>query len=242
MSDSSSKSNAQVPAKTEPAQAKQPTLRERRYERVYSGVDWPALLPLLAAGALAGAGTYAGFISAPPSEYRSFLFLGALVAAAICLYRVAVTNSDILVGDAGVAIEQGGEVNRLLWSEILSIRSENQHLVLKGASTTLHVPQLFQTQAIRAILKEAVERLPQIVDVPAKLVDSLPKVDAREPKPENVHALQIAGKRCSVSKQVIAVERDARLCHNCMTVYHRDRVPSVCVTCNRELRGNTVTL
>jgi hypothetical protein len=243
MSDSSSHSNAPVSAKTEPAQAKPPALKERRYGRVYSRIDLPALLPLAAAGALAGAGTYAAVLTEPPSEYRGYLFLGSLVAAVFWLYRVVTTNNDVLVGDAGVAIEKAGEVQRLLWSEIQSIRYENQHLVLLGAHTTLRIPELFHTQAIRSILKEAAERLPKIIDVPAKLVDELPTlVAAKPPQPQAVHALQIAGKRCVVSKQVITVERDARLCRNCMTVYHRTKVPTICVTCDRELAGNTLTL
>jgi hypothetical protein len=225
------------------ATGKHPALLERRYLQEVNKPDYVAFVSLLGAGLCLGAATYGHYVMTPEAEYRSFLVLGSLVGLGLTLFRVTRNRSQVLVGDAGVAIEQNGELTRLLWWEIQSIRYRAEALVLVGANTSLHLSSRVHTRAIRAVLAEAAERLPNLLDVPAKLVDELPKLnDAPQPQAEPVHSLQIAGKRCVVSQQVITVERDARLCPNCASVYHREQLPKTCVTCHRELGKRAVCL
>jgi len=218
-----------------------PGLLERRYSSEWNRPDWLALGPLFAGGLCLGAATFSHFLAKSPTEQETLLLLAFLAGASFFTYRLYASKRAVLVGDAGVGVEQGGELSRLLWWEINHIRYEADALVLSGANTTLRLPSRFHTRAIHAILKEAAERLPSILDVKSKLVDELPKLETvQEPTPEPVHSLQLAGKRCVASKQVISVERDARVCPNCTSVYHRNNLPKVCLTCRCELASRAV--
>ena len=220
-----------------------PALLERRYVEEVNRIDYVAFGPLLIAGLCLGAGSYTHFVMEPPAEYQGFLILGGLVALGFSAFRWTGRGSQVLVGDAGVALERGGEVNRLLWWEIKSIRYESESLVLVGENTKLTLSSHLHVRAIRAVLKEAVERLPNILDVPAKLVDELPKLKEQiEPKAAPVQSLQVAGKRCAKSQQVITVERDARLCPNCASVYHYKQLPKVCVNCKGDLGKRAIAV
>lgn len=224
------------------AESKSAALTETRFVSEWNRPDWSAMGASVISGLLLGAGTHAAWLADPPNEYANFLLLGGVAAGAFFAFRIGSGKSEVRVGDAGVAVHQGGEVTRLLWSEIQSIRYADAHLVLSGASTTLRVKSQSHTRAIRAILREAAERLPKILDVPAKLVDELPTVTGDNPSPEPVESLQIAGKRCLVTNQLLTFERDARLCPNCTSIYHREHVPEVCGVCERPLGDAAVKI
>lgn len=232
MESSSSLDSAKKSASVQPAPS---ALSETRFVSEWNRPDWIVLGSSVAAGLLLGAATYSTWLADPPDDFRNFLFLGGIAAGALFAFRLGSGKAMVLVGDAGVAMDQGGEVTRLLWSEIQSIRYEAANLVLNGANTRLSVPSQSHTRAIRAILREAAERLPKILDVSSKLVDQLPEVTGDNPKPAPVTALQIAGKRCLATNQMLTFERDARLCPNCTSIYHRDHVPGTCSTCQRPL-------
>ncbi|MGC4070458.1 MAG: hypothetical protein QM784_38500 [Polyangiaceae bacterium] len=242
MTEASPKAESKSLADPTTSGKRKPGLLERRYERAFTKPDFVILGAWLVASACAGAVTYASFGSAEPMEYRNLVLGLGVAALAVALYRYVNTAATVLVGDAGVALERGGEVDRLLWWEISTIRLEEGVLVLRGAHTNLRVDPSQYAQAAQAILREARERLPSVIDVSDQLVDTLPKPlkSTKEPAAEPVRSLQIAGKRCAVSKNVISVERDARLCPKCATVYHRERLPKTCMTCNAELGSRAV--
>jgi hypothetical protein len=241
MTDSTPKSS-QTPSNHESTETRQPALLERCYRQESSSPDFIAWACLVVAGLSLGAVSY-GYFFVPTSEYQTTLVVVFFVAQGIALYRGFANQTKILVGDAGVAIEQTTEQNRLLWWEIKSVRYETESLVLVGETTSLRIPSQVHTRAIRAILAEAAERLPNILDVPSKIANELPTLkDAPQPPAKRVESLQIAGKRCASTRQVITVERDARLCPQCASVYHRNNLPQVCVTCHRELGKNAVAL
>ncbi len=240
MESQSSNSSAKKSVNTKSAKA--PTLSETRFDAEWNRPDWVAMGASVAAGLLLGAGTYASKWSDPPVDYGNFLLLGGLAAAGYFVFRMTSGKTVVRVGDAGVALEQGGELARLLWSEIESVRYKDQCLSLVGANTTLRLPSQSHTRAIRAVLAEAANRLPKILDVPAKVLEQLPTVAGDNPKPVSVESLQVAGKRCLVTNQVLTFERDARLCSHCTSIYHRDHVPAICVTCERPLGDTAVAL
>lgn len=222
--------------------ATSPALRETSFVAEWNRPDWAAMGASVISGLLLGAGSYAVKGMEPPADYGNFLLLGGLGAAGYFAFRILSGKTIIYVGDAGVAVEQGGELTRLLWSEIESIRYDAEHLVLSGANTTLRIPSQSHTRAIRAVLAEAAERHPKILDVPAKVVERLPAVKGENPKPGPVASLQIAGKRCRATNQILTFERDARLCPHCASIYHRDHVPNACVTCERPLGNAALTI
>ena len=47
---------------------------------------------------------------------------------------------------------------------------------------------------------------------------------------------QLAGARCKASDELIAFEKDARLCGRCGEVYHKSHVPDRCLTCDAALK------
>lgn len=218
-----------------------PGLLERAYPLSYSRPDWFAVVPLALAGLLLGTASYESLRSEPMTEYRSMMLFGAAVGLAVFVYRTVTTKKDVLVGDAGVGLRQSGDITRLLWWEIQSIRYSAGELILQGETTTLRLPSVCHASAIREILAQAAERLPSILDVKSKLVDELPAASkGGEPGFEPVSSLQIAGKRCAVSRAVIAIERDARVCPTCTSVYHRSHLPKRCVKCQCELGKKAV--
>jgi hypothetical protein len=233
MESQSSTSSEESPHGTKSAKA--PALTEIRFDAEWNRPDWVAVGASVVAGLLLGAGTYAIQWSEPPVDYGNFLLLGGVVAAGFFAFRLTSGKTVARVGDAGVALEQGGDLARLLWSEIQSVRYKDGHLVLVGVHTTLRLSSQCHTRAIRSVLAEAAKRLPKILDVPGKLLNELPAVTGGSPKPGPVESLQIAGKHCLVTQQLLTFERDARLCPNCTSIYHRDHVPALCVTCEREL-------
>jgi hypothetical protein len=144
------------------------------------------------------------------------------------------------VGDAGVAIEHGSEVQRLLWCDMETISIENDDLVLRGTGPTLRVASARHPAAVSWILKEAAERLPKLIEVPPAFVDGLPKPDAKDGTVNHVASLQTTGRRCAKTRKVIKYERDARLCPVCTQVYLKGDVPDACLTCKQPLSGRTV--
>lgn len=239
MASQSAKSSAKLASKSNP---KAHHLLERRFDSEWSRPDWVALGSSIAAGLLLGAGTHSAWLADPPKVYQNFLFLAGIAALGYLIFRITSGREVVYVGDAGVAVEQGGELTRLLWFEIESVRYEAPDLVLSGANTTLRLPRHCHARAIRTILAEVAERLPKILDVPAKLIEQIPEVKGEGPKPLRVESLQVAGKRCQVSNQVLTFERDARLCPVCTSIYHRDSVPKICVNCDQPLGSSAVAL
>ncbi|MGE5788706.1 MAG: hypothetical protein ACM3ZE_29210 [Myxococcales bacterium] len=240
MASQSSEKSAKSETKTKHSRGH--ALLEKRFVSEWNRPDLGVLVAAVIAGLLLGAGCYSAWIAETPNEYQSFLLLGGIAVLGFFVFRISSGREVVFVGDAGVAVEQGGELTRLLWFEIESIRYQGSHLVLTGANTTLRLPSQCHTRAIRAILAETASRLPKILDVPAKLVDQLPKVVGEDPSPRPITSLQVAGKRCQVTNQVLTFERDARLCPVCTSIYHRDHVPAKCANCEQPLGSAAVAV
>ena len=64
----------------------------------------------------------------------------------------------------------------------------------------------------------------------------LPKLDAGAGEVIPLEAPQLAGTRCKASDELIAFEKDARLCGRCGEVYHKDHVPPHCLSCEAKLK------
>jgi hypothetical protein len=226
-----------VDATSDPQKSRR-SLQERRL--IAAGQQLQPLtlgLGFLGAGAL-GVGTYGRWIShTPMASATSLLVIGA-ASAAYFAWQLNREGTVVRVGDAGVAVERGSEVERLLWCDMDRIRVDNDHLVLSGTGPTLSVPLATHARTQSWILKEAAERLPKLIDVVPSFADRLPKPDAADGSLGPILSLQTTGRRCGKSRKVIRYERDARLCTVCAQVYLRESLPEQCITCGRPLEGN----
>jgi len=187
-----------------------------------------------------GSGTYTRWLSSAPAEWGTAALAAGIAGALYFAWQLTREGPAIRVGDAGVAIEKGSEVERLLWCDMERIAVEENNLVLSGTGPTLRVAVATHALAVSWILKEAAERLPRLLDVAPKFADGLPKPDIKDGAINHVASLQTTGRHCGKSRKVIKYERDARLCPTCTQAYLKDDVPQTCVTCKQPLTGRTV--
>jgi hypothetical protein len=137
-------------AKSESKKSKQ-FLRERRLVAL-SQLNFATLaVGFVGAGAF-GAGTYGRWIRQPPSDMATSLLIIGAVGAAYLAWQLIREDSAVRVGDAGVAIERDGQVERLLWCDMDRIWVQQDHLVLSGTGPTLSIAQTSQARAISWIL------------------------------------------------------------------------------------------
>jgi hypothetical protein len=189
-----------------------------------------------AAGALAlGAGVYAQWIRDPALPYGTYLVAGGAVVLGAAMWFGDVSGVPVRIGDGGVAIERGSDVIRLLWCDVERIQIVGSNVVISGDGTKLELPVAAHKLAIAWVLKEAAERVPDVLDVKRSAVDGLPETRDADGERIVVKDLQIAGRRCARSDEMITLERDARVCAGCGQVYHHHHVPKTCVTCDRPL-------
>jgi hypothetical protein len=189
------------------------------------------------AGAL-GAGTYARWLTQNAETPVTALLVAGLACAVYFAWQLSREGAVVRVGDAGVALDHGTEIERLLWCDIVRIHVDQDHLVLNGTGPSLSIAVATHARAISWILREAAERLPKLIDVTPSFADQLPRPESADGTLGPVASLQTTGRRCATSRKVIRYERDARLCTVCTQVYLRDEVPKTCVTCGRPLEGN----
>ncbi|MCL2448992.1 MAG: hypothetical protein FWD17_08605 [Polyangiaceae bacterium] len=209
---------------------------ERRFEALATTRPWVAYA-LGAVGAVAmGAGTWGELGSAlglgtvePLAASPYLLATGALVVAA-AIWLGTSGEPALRVGDAGVGVERGG-VRRVPWYAIERIEWRDEAVRVtgqdeNGAATTLVAKLTTQPQAGAWIVKEARERVPAVVDVPADA--TLPEANANAGALLPLEPPQVVGRHCAASGQVISFEPDARVCSRCERVYHKAHVPETC--------------
>lgn len=209
--------------------------RERRFLPVAGPAPvGPVIIGLLGAFAT-GVGVYAQWVSDPTPAWASLPFFLGLAALAAGMWLTDARVPPLRVGDAGIAIEKGTEVQRLAWCDLERVSFQGRHLVAEGAGVVFRVPRKDHAQGVSWILKEAAERLPDVLDVSRGAVGELPAPRERDGETLIVEGVQIAGKRCAESGESILVEKDARLCGNCGQVYLAGKVPETCKTCGKPL-------
>jgi hypothetical protein len=221
---------------------KRKTTRERTERRFIPEAThtsrFAAGLGMLGSLAL-GAGVYGEWVKDAPVSFAPALVTAGAIGLGAGLWLGSATAFPVRVGDAGIAIERGSEITRLLWCDIHEIRIQGGDLVAKAEGFTLGIPIGAHPRAVSFIIQEAERRVPKIVKVDdgQKRAIPTPSVPGGEEVP--VSGDQVAGRRCAATKKIISFERDARLCPTCAQVYHKDNVPQQCLTCGHELAGRT---
>jgi hypothetical protein len=218
--------------------SKKRTRQAPRHERRFfpqSGAN-PIMIRLLGGlGAMGlGAGAWGQFATNAPEPFKGapwILATGALLFGG-SIWLGTSGDPVIRVGDGGVGVDRG-DLRRIPWHAVASLKWDAQKggLVVKGQDETDLPLEILsraktQPQATAWILKEARERVPDVVDVPenlelAEAIDDPTDVMTMDP-------LQVVGRRCAKSDRSISYEPDARICTRCERVYHKDSVPKKC--------------
>ena len=189
-----------------------------------------------------GAGVYSQWLSDNPRAIAPYLFgVGALSLGAALWFGDA-GALPVRVGDAGIGIEKGNELVRLVWCDIERVFTERAELVAKGKELTLRIPIAAHRAAVAWILSEGTKRVPAVMDVKRQSLVDLPDPKDSDGELVVIEGLQIAGRHCAVSGKPISFERDARLCPSCGQVYLKEHVPAKCVTCEAPLGAKAVEL
>jgi hypothetical protein len=211
---------------------------ERRFEPTASVMAVLSTLAMSVGAVLVGAGTYAQWLRAGdlgPHPAAPYLLAGGavlLIAVALFGQRLA---KPLRVGDAGVALEKDpGELDRLEWRDVTRILLSGGVLSLQGSGTTISVPVAVHRAAAARIFSEASRRIPAKVE--GLDGSSLGESDSQAGEKTMLEPPQVAGQHCKQSDKLIAFEKDGRLCGRCGEVYHKDHVPSRCLTCDALLK------
>ena len=216
--------------------------QERRYEPTASASAWISVLGLSIGSVLLGAGVYGQWLRVSlrpeltePHPYASYLLMaGALVLGAVALFGPRQAR-PIRVGDAGLGVEkEPGDVERLEWRDVSRILVGGDMLTFQGPGSVLAISLSQHGQAAARALAEAKARIPsRLEDVDASAV---PKLQQGAGEVIPLERAQLAGARCKASDELIAFEKDARLCGRCGEVYHKAHVPEQCLTCEAPLK------
>lgn len=217
--------------------------KRERFERRFvprSTVD-PRLIALLGAlGAAAlGAGFYGqwggalrGVEQEPVAHSTWILAAGALLVGA-AIWIGTSGETIVRVGSAGVGEEKSGNVRRIPWHALESVKLEGDVLVVTGeddagAKCSLRVRQASAPQAVAWIVGEASARVPDAVELSEEESERVGEPAKKAGEWVEPPPLQVVGRHCAVSEKVIAYEPDARVCQRCERVYHRAHVPKTC--------------
>lgn len=216
--------------------------QERRFEPAASAAAWISVLGMSIGAVLLGAGVYGQWLRGSvtpdvtgPHPYAAYLLMaGALVLAAVGLFGPRQIK-PIRVGDAGVGTEkEPGDIERIGWNEVSRILTGGDAITFQGQGTVLSIPFKQHAQAAARALDEARRRIPaKLEDVDASAV---PKLDPDAGEELPLERAQLAGARCKASDELIAFEKDARLCGSCGEVYHKAHVPDRCLSCDASLK------
>jgi hypothetical protein len=206
---------------------------------------WVAIVGMVGCLILGG-GVFGLWIADPPMGYPEHGWTSYLVATGGCGLGIALwfgqpSEIAVAVGDAGVAVEYSRQTQRINWFDVRAIRIAGSQLVVDGVQLSIKFMLGANREASALLLKEAAERVPEVLDVRADLVKTLPQPSGNQGQVEHIEDDQVAGARCAASKMIIQLEDDARICPRCGQVYHKEHVPNRCVSCKHELGNNIIT-
>ncbi len=217
-----------------------PRRKEHRFATQTTYIAVPVAVIGMVGSLALGVGVFALWILDPPLSWASYMVAAGGLGLGVALWFGQPPESAVAVGDAGIAVEDGGEVIRVPWHAMKSLRVSGGHLIARSSGTTIRFSLGANPRAAAWALKEAAERVPNVMDVDQSLTEKLPPPSEAEGLLQDVQDDQVAGARCANSGEAIQLEEDARLCPRCGQVYHKSSVPEQCVSCDTELKGRTL--
>jgi len=219
---------------------------ERRFEPASSGAAWVSVLGMSIGSVVFGAGFYGQWLRSyarpditVPHPYAPYLLLGgALVLLAIGLFGPRPARA-VRVGDAGVGLEKDeSDIERIEWRDVERVLLDPSTLTFQGAGHVIAISRKQQPAAAAWAFAEAKRRIPGKLEEVEGSIEKPPSSasdDQAEVLP--LERPQLAGARCKASDELIAFEKDARLCGLCGEVYHKAHVPDLCLTCGARLKA-----
>lgn len=218
---------------------KHSTQKRDRRERRFSPEETYASRVTVYAGMFGafslGAGVYAQWIRQEPLSYGAILVGVGGVIFGWALWKGSADVGHVRVGDAGVAVEKGNDLVRVLWCDIERASVEDGSVVVRGKAASLSFPVEAHPKAAAWLVAEGGRRVPDIMAFSRTDLERLPETKEFDGELVALEELQIAGRACRSSGKPIAFERDARLCPTCGESYLRNQVPKKCLTCQAEL-------
>lgn len=217
-----------------------PRRQERRFIAQSSYNPWLVrILGGLGATAL-GAGTW-GYVYGHAFEsdeklkpIPSYLIAAGAVLTGATIWLGTSSETPLRVGAPGIAMEKG-EVRRMPWSNVSQISWESGNLSLviagkdeSGTPWTFKVPIKSHAEAAGWIVKEALDRVPKVVDISDGVLEKFPGASPHAGMTIDLEPLQVVGKKDAVSGKTISYEPDARVCPRCERVYYKRTVPKRC--------------
>ena len=226
-------------SKKKPKKDRGPARSERRFVAQSANNPWLVrLLGVLGASTL-GAGLYGYFYGESFKKQTEtviplYMVAFAAVVLGITIWLGTTSEPALRVGSAGLAMERG-DVRRMPWWGISKITWEASDLALviagideSGTDWTFKVSLKSHGDAIGWILKEALDRVPKVVDIADNVVDEMPGAGTHAGSKIDLEPLQVVGKRDAISGKTISYEPDARVCVRCERVYAKSSVPKKC--------------
>ena len=211
------------------------TRKERRFVGEQTYASKVAVGVGMLGALLLGAGVYSRWVSDTPASYAVYLVAVGSFTLAAALAFGDLGTLPVRVGDLGVAIERGKELERFGWYELKRVYVDKGKLMLDGKESASSITIAAHPRAIARILAEGTRRIPEAMDVKRSAIEGLPALRDDDGELLTVDAPQVAGRSCAASGKTVAFERDARLCAQCGEVYLKDKVPKKCLTCGAEL-------
>ncbi|HSC86067.1 MAG TPA: hypothetical protein VLC09_02305 [Polyangiaceae bacterium] len=214
--------------------------QERRFATLGTFIARPVAILGMVGSLVLGAGVFGLWLLDPPFVYASYLVAAGGLILGVALWFGQPPESAVAIGDAGIAVEDGRDVNRLHWYAIKSLRVVGGRLEAQGGGKIVRFTLGANPGAAAWAIKEAAERIPQVVDIAKAVMDTLPPPEAKAGQLASVDNDQVAGHRCAATNKLITMEDDARLCSRCGQIYEKSGVPAQCVSCQLELSGHTL--
>lgn len=189
-----------------------------------------------------GAGVYGQWVVEEPMRFAPILVSVGALGLGAALWLGTSGFFPVRVGDAGIAVERGTQISRVRWCDVERIEMVRENVAVVSGNQTLSIPIGAHPKAVPLILSEADRRVPKTVRVADSERKKLGSVSDKRGEIVVVDDVQVAGHLCASSKTLISFERDARLCPQCGQVYHREHVPSRCVTCEADLTDRVLSV
>ncbi len=197
----------------------------------------PSLILGVVGAFILGLSFYALWVIEPPTSWSSVGILISLISLGLCFYYSSVSETAVALGDAGVGVYDGQTRQSIAWYQLRTLCYSSGKLKLNpgDAKTELSFNLRANPGASAALFQAAQTKSWCALENEESLKMAIARLPQRLGQKRNVSDMQIAGRKCAVSKKAILVESDARFCPDCGQLFHRETLPEHCSECKAPL-------